>query len=214
MRVLQIGKYYSPHRGGIERVLEVLCQEIRTRCDLQVLCFHTQPETITELVDHVLVTRMARWESIASAPIAPGMYFWLKDRRYDIVNLHGPNPVAEMMYLLTRPPGKLVYSYHAEPQKPEGLMRLYSPVARAILKRADAITAASPHHLAKETTLHEFREKTHVIPYGIDQSPFRTMEEEDPRVTHWKEKMGGPFVLFVGRLVNYKGLLPLIEAVR
>jgi rhamnosyl/mannosyltransferase len=142
------------------------------------------------------------------------MYWWLKERSFDIIHLHTPNPLAEMIYLLARPRGKLVVSYHADPQKAAGLMRMYRPLAERILGQADAISVASPHHYLPGTGLQDHVEKCHVIPFGIDLSPFASPEGEDKEAEAWREKMGGPFALFVGRLVPYKGLLALMEALR
>lgn len=214
MRVLHIGKYYPPHRGGIERVLGLLCGAMKTRCELQVICFHDRPETRTDTVDGVLVVRTARWESLFSVPIAPGMYFWMRDRRFDIVHLHTPNPLAELLYLLARPAGRLVVGYHAEPQKAAGLRRLYAPVADRVLGLADAVAVATPRHCEAGTHLHAYRAKCHVIPYGIDVERFRPPQGEDREAEDWRQRIGGDFAVFVGRLVPYKGLLTLMEAFR
>lgn len=215
MRVLQIGKYYHPRVGGIERVLQHLNHYLRDHVDVQVLCFHDRPESTTEVIDGVVVHRMARWESLFSVPIAPGMYWWLREHHFDLIHLHVPNPLAELLYLLApRGPEKLVVGYHAEPQKAEGLRRLYAPVARRVLDRADAVAVASPKHRGPGTALEAYDDRVEVIPFGIDVDRYAPPEGPDPAGDAWRERMGGPFALFVGRLVPYKGLLPLMEAVR
>ena len=177
MKVLQIGKYYPPKRGGIERVMEVLSQGLGERVELEVLCFHDRRESVSETVDGVLVHRMACWETFFSVPIAPSMYFWMQNRCYDIVHLHTPNPLAELLYLMAKPKGHLVVSYHADPQKSSGLLRLYQPVAKKVLEDAEAICIATPKHIQPDSLLAKFKEKCRVIPFGIDLSEFAS---DDP----------------------------------
>lgn len=215
MKVLHVGKYYAPHRGGIERAVEELCQGLKDGCALEVLCFNDAATSVTDVVEGVVVHRMARWESFFSVPIAPGMFWWLRERSYDVVHLHVPNPLAELTYLAAGPGGKLVVTHHADPQKAEGLRRIYWPLERRILDRAEAICVASPYHVSEGTLVHPWRDKAAVIPYGIGLARYAPPEGPDPEAEAWRARMGGkPFALFVGRLVPYKGLGVLMDAMR
>ena len=59
MKVLQLGKYYAPYRGGMETHLSGLCEELKGRVELEVLVSNTAPRTVREVVHGVPVTRCA-----------------------------------------------------------------------------------------------------------------------------------------------------------
>jgi len=59
LRVLHVGKFYPPSRGGMERVVQVLCEAERASVDSQALVANDSPRTVGELVNGVPVTRVA-----------------------------------------------------------------------------------------------------------------------------------------------------------
>ena len=58
MRVLHVGKFYPPHPGGIERVVETLCRSSQGLVENRVLVANTSRKTVHEVVDGVEVTRV------------------------------------------------------------------------------------------------------------------------------------------------------------
>ena len=56
-RVLQIGKYYPPHRGGMETHLEQLAGELNKSVDLEVLVSNDSRKTAAESVAGVKVLK-------------------------------------------------------------------------------------------------------------------------------------------------------------
>src|SRR5687767_9598357 len=52
-RVLHLGKYYTPDRGGIETVVETLCRGERLEVDTQALVLNKVNETIDETLNEV-----------------------------------------------------------------------------------------------------------------------------------------------------------------
>ena len=59
LRVLQVGKFYAPFRGGMETYLKQLCDGLRHAIDVDVLVANTCGETVHDVVDGVSVTRVA-----------------------------------------------------------------------------------------------------------------------------------------------------------
>ena len=51
LRILHLGKYYPPTRGGIETVVAMLCRGERVSADTRALVINRRGPTITEVVD-------------------------------------------------------------------------------------------------------------------------------------------------------------------
>src|SRR4051812_13643065 len=61
MRVLHVGKFYPPASGGMERVVQLLCEgERRLGTDSRVLVVNKGSTTVHETVNGVPVTRVAQ----------------------------------------------------------------------------------------------------------------------------------------------------------
>ena len=81
------------------------------------------------------------------------------------------------------------------------------------LKRADQIIVATKGHIDGSAFLPAFREKCRIIPYGIRVESY-LQAACTPILTEQLRKPGRVKVLFVGRLVYYKGVDVLLEAFR
>jgi rhamnosyl/mannosyltransferase len=83
-----------------------------------------------------------------------------------------------------------------------------------LYRRADCVIASSPI-LAQESPLVQRARHTAIIPFGIDLSRYRRDDPERRRqIEAIRERIPGPRLLFVGRLVYYKGLKVLLQAAR
>ena len=213
MSVLHIGKYYPPEPGGMERVVHTLCGVARDRLESRVLAFSRGPSTIEEIVDGVRVTRVATLGQVGSVPVAPGFAAHLRRARADVMILHEPNPWALLSLALARPPMPMAVWFHSDVIRPWLQYRaFYAPVARPAYDRAIRIVVSSPALGDASAALTRYRDRIAVIPFGIDA---RAWEEDDAtrtRAAGLRAAAGRPIVLFLGRLVPYKGVDVLLAA--
>ena len=89
LRVLELGKYYHPYRGGMETHLKMLCDGLNAQIDLTVLVSGERPRTSRDLVDGVRVIRAGRLGRFSAAPICPSLP-WLV--HHDLVGCGKGNP--------------------------------------------------------------------------------------------------------------------------
>jgi rhamnosyl/mannosyltransferase len=210
MRVLHVGKYYPPYRGGMESHLECLSTELNRLVDLEVIVANTGWRTAREVVDGVKVTRAGKVFDLQSAPICPDLVHKIRRAQSDIVHIHWPNPGAVLAYLASGHRGKLILTYHSDVVRQRTLAAAFTPILRAALKRAAAIIVSSPNYIDGSYVLPEFRERCRVIPFGISADHF---DHFDPNaVRRIREQYGPRIVLGVGRMVYYKGFEHLVRA--
>jgi glycosyltransferase involved in cell wall biosynthesis len=194
----------------METHLQALCGGLRNHVDLRVVVSSDDRSSLEEVIDSVPVMRLATMLSAFSTPISLRMAAQIRNSRADLVHIHLPNPYAVLAYLTSGFRGCLIVTYHSDIVRQKLLGRVFEPLLFAALRRSTAIIATSPNYLATSAVLQAFRDRCHVIPYGIDTIRF---EQCDPdAVKRIRARFGERLVLSVGRLVYYKGLEYLIRA--
>jgi glycosyltransferase involved in cell wall biosynthesis len=209
-RVLHVGKFYPPHMGGIETHLQALCGTLTEHVDLHVVVSSDDRRTVDQVVEGVRVVRVGTLLTAFSTAISPAIVSRIRSAHADLVHLHLPNPPAVLAYLASGHRGPLVITYHSDTVRQKVLGALFQPFLNSILRRSAAIIATSPNYLESSPVLNAFRDRCHVIPYGIDTSHF---EHGDPEaVQRIRRQYGERLVISVGRLVYYKGFECLLRA--
>jgi rhamnosyl/mannosyltransferase len=105
--------------------------------------------------------------------------------------------------------------FHSEVIRPSWRYRLfYRPFLRFALARASRIVVASPTLAASAPQLEEWRSKCDVIPYGVQAARIPPTDAVARRAEAIRREHQAPLVLFVGRLVAYKGVGVLLDAMR
>jgi glycosyltransferase involved in cell wall biosynthesis len=210
LRVLQVGKFYPPHIGGMETHLEALCGGLRNHTDLRVIVSSDDRNSVEEVLNSVPVSRLATVLKVRSTAISLAMAARIRNSAADLVHIHLPNPTAVLAYLASGYRGPLVVTYHSDIVRQKVLARMFEPLLNAALRRSSAIITTSTNYLATSPVLQTFRDRCHVIPFGMDTARF---EQCDPdAVRQVRARFGERLVISVGRLVYYKGLEHLIRA--
>lgn len=218
MIVTYLNKYYPPHLGGIEYHLRDLAEAMAARGHTaRAIVANEEPGTVVEEVEGVEVNRLARAFAAASTPVAPGMRAAVKaetrrDEPPDLFHLHFPYPWGETSWLRAGAPGPSVMTYHSDIVRQKRALAAYKPMLDRVLDSLDVIIASSPDMVVHSPFLASRAAKCRVIPFGIDVSRFDAGDERVARAKELREAHDRPVILFVGRLIYYKGVEVLMRA--
>jgi len=214
LRVLHIGKFYPPHRGGMEAFLADLVTAQRDSGMEAAALVHGTPQAD----DPPWLIRVPVQLHISYAPIAWGFRQALRHaiRRFhpDVLHLHMPNNSA-LWVLTVAGAHKIPWVIHWHADVVASRIRwsvrlayrLYRPFEQAVLRRAARIIVTSPPYLQASNPLRHWHERCAVVPLGLPLAPLSTGKEETRRKNNTLQ------LLSIGRLTYYKGFETLIAAV-
>ena len=223
MRVLHVGKFFHPYRGGIENFLLDLALELkRSGIVSSILAHHERPlrRTQNEILDGLEILRTLSLGQILYAPIAPSfgrhLSRLIRGFKPDLLHIHVPNISAFFVLAAQKRPPYIVH-WHADvvPSIIDRRLRLFYPpyslLEKALLKNAEAIIVTSQAYLDASPPLVPFQHKCHVVPLGLD--PARLCCLEQTGISPASTKSPHRFtVMCAGRFTYYKGFQFLIEA--
>ena len=220
MKIVHTNKAYYPLIGGVETIVANFAEGLSTRpgIDVEVLvCNHEHSIWKQEkTINRVNVTYVPMWAKIASLPISPLFPFHLAALDGDILHVHEPFPLVDLTNLLIpsvlRRFSRIVVSWHSDIVRQKWAMSVYASVIRKFLDRVDRIIVATPNHLESSQFLKTYSEKCEIIPFGLQLDWVKQRQTRDEQIKKIKKQFGDPLILFVGRLVYYKGLKYLVDA--
>ena len=225
LRVTMVNKYYSPHLGGVEMVVRTLSEGLVEHAGARVraLVSNEGRARVEEYIGGVAVVRLPRQLALSSAPVAAGMPGALRDemRRAgpdgpeppDVVNLHSPYPWGELSFLQASLDVPSVVLYHSDIVRQKRLLTAYRPFLERFLDRVDLIVTSSPNMVRSSPFLTPRADKCRVVPFGLPAERLAAAPAVLRRAAELRAaRAGRKIVLFVGRLVYYKGIDVLVRA--
>lgn len=218
INVLHIGKFF-PVRGGVERVMfDIAIGLLDTDIECDILCVDNldpscdikKNKDYSKLQNRLILCKKNK--EIARTMLSLDMISKLKKicKKYDILHIHHPDPMAALALFMSGFKGKVVLHWHSDILKQKYLLKLYKPLQKWLINRADIILGTTPKYIEESPYLQSCQDKTDYLLIGADEVVFDKQKVEDI-----KNKYAGKKIVFsLGRLVEYKGFEFLIEAAR
>jgi rhamnosyl/mannosyltransferase len=104
-------------------------------------------------------------------------------------------------------------SWHSDIVRQKWALSFYRPYIHKFLKLADKILVSNKNLIEFSEYLPDYKSKCEVIPLGAKLDWVNNSSNRSNRVKKIKSEYTSPLVLFVGRLVYYKGIQYLIDAI-
>ena len=217
MRILHFYKtYYPDTMGGTEQFINQLARstlDLGVQTDVLALSTNCLNTPTVHLQGH-RIHRVPRTFQIASTGVAFGAFsrFAQLAKKADLIHYHFPWPFMDVVHFATQIKKPTVVTYHSDIIRQKRLLNVYRPLRNQFLSSVDKIVATSKNYIETSTALTRYKDKTVVIPIGLDKSTYPKPSEQ--LLTKWKEQVGSRFFLFVGMLRYYKGLHVLLDALQ
>lgn len=217
-RLMVVAPYFYPRIGGVENYAYNIARRLHEQgaYRVSVITSNTDSNTFERgMIDGMTVHRLPAWFRVSNTPVNP-LWYWHCRRIFgaenpDIVHVHAPVPFMADVAARAASGIPVVLTYHAgtmiKGRWPiDLLIRVYERILLAALcRRVTALVTVSSG--IAEGHLRRFRDKTHIIPPGVDLEQFAPAPLPAPLRT----------VMFVGRIERHsqwKGIEPLLRAMQ
>jgi glycosyltransferase involved in cell wall biosynthesis len=208
MRILQVymGPYVEDKGGGVSAYVRNISERLAKKHDVTVFASWHPGLPRFEVVKGVKVERFVRYAPGGAYSFTLEMPLRLRKVEFDVVHGHCYHALPMHFSVLAKR-RKLVLSTHfhgvGHSAFRNSLIKFLKPFGKKTLKEADWIVAVSEYE--KNLLIRHFKlnpEKIVVIPAGVDLEEFKGVK---------RRERGFRSLLYVGRLVEYKGMQYLIE---
>ncbi len=215
LKVFHAAKWYYPFVGGIETAAREINGALVGKTQTEVLVCSEEGRSKTDITDGVKVVRAKTICSLLSTPISFEYLrkFRKMSKNADVIQMHAPYPLSDLALFLCagRKKAKVALWWHSDVVKQKKMMFFYKPLMKYMLKRADVIFVSGKSIAKKSDYLPKYMNKIKVLPFGIDPKNY-SVPERTGYLDEILTDKGSVKLLFAGRLVYYKGVDVLIDA--
>ena len=200
----------------MESVVKDICEGLNEKGhSVTVLCSNDKASYSEEKINGVNVIRLPRFGTVFGQCINPSLASKLLSivGEMDLVHVHCPNPLGEMAALLIPKHIPIVATYHSDVVRQKLLLNAYTPWFKKFLNRVERIYVPTENHITFSKFLPGYRVKCEVVPFGIRETYLEANKKNLEFATKYRREVG-PYALFVGRLVAYKGIPVLLKAAK
>lgn len=216
MRILHFYKTYLPdHVGGAAQFINQLARAVvSSGIQTDVLSLGSERNSPVSNIHGHQGHRVKKTFEIASTGFSLGAFsrFAQLAKTADVIHYHYPWPFMDLVHFVTQIKKPTVVTYHSDIIKQKALLTLYRPLKNRFLSNVDRIVATSNNYFETSSVLSRYRDKTTVIPIGLDKSTYP--EPSTDIMAKWRNQLGPRFFLFVGVFRYYKGLHHLLNALK
>lgn len=207
IKILHLGKFYSPYFGGIERCIDTIMKSNLYSKTIYstLLVFGKVTKAISKKNNKIFIFKEVF--NIFSQPIS-FKYFWFaigQFKNHEVIHIHYPNILASLVCIFIPRSKKIIVHWHSDIIKTHGLSLIIRILENNMLRRTQHIIVATEIYAKNSNALLAFKNKITYIPYGINKKNLK----KKPTESKFYKKISNQFknkkiILSVGRLISYK----------
>lgn len=216
MNILQLGKAFPPIKGlgGVERVIEQFYYGINTRnikCDVLGVNDKYKFE-IDNFCNGGLIFREKLFKKLLSTFLSLHLILRLSkiSKNYDIIHVHHPDPMSFLALFFVRPKAKIILHWHSDIVKQKIVYFFFKGLEKWVLNRANLILCTTPKYYAENLILRPYLHKTNYLVIGYKKRNIISSTDIIFSEKNYQQRIKR--IIFIGRLVYYKGVDYLIKS--